>query len=249
MNEEKFTNKGQIYAGARPSYPKELFEYLQYRDIINQRSSVADIGSGTGIFTAQIASYVDAVYAVEPNEDMRKQANRTFAPYKNIISVNGTAEQTFLPDNSVDCITVAQAFHWFNRAIFRTECLRILKKYGKIVLIWNDRDSASTIIKENYRINALFCSLFKGASGGMSFDSKNFDDFFKERCEYVQFSNTYQYDLSMFLERNLSSSYAPLKSDKQYTTYIHALKELFYKQNVNGYIEYPYITRCYIGTV
>ncbi len=249
MNEEKFTNKGQIYASARPSYPKELFKYLQDKNVINPQSIVADIGSGTGIFTTQIAPYVDTVYAVEPNEDMRTQAILQFQDYTNIISVDGTAEHTLLKDHSIDCITVAQAFHWFDRSAFRAECSRILNDHGKAVLIWNDRDSQASIIQENYDINATFCPSFKGASSGISFAPESFDDFFRERCELITFSNVYRYDLTAFLERNLSSSYAPSKTDAVYDEYIHALTDLFMKRSVNGYVNYPYLTRCYIGEI
>lgn len=249
MNEQKFTHKGQVYADARPSYPKELFDYLQERRIITPEGTVADIGSGTGIFTTQIAAYAKTLYAVEPNEDMRRQADAAFRSYPNIVSVNGTAEQTSLQDHSVDCVTVAQAFHWFDRAKFRKECMRILKDHKTVVLVWNDRDPSSKLIQDNYQINSVFCPNFKGSSAGISFLPESFDDFFKLRCEYSEFLNVYRYDISTFLKRNLSSSYAPHKNDIGYTEYVSSLTAVFDKHSVNGIVEYPYITRCYSGEV
>lgn len=249
MNEDRFTDKGSVYAKARPAYPKELFALLCERGIVTSDCRVADIGSGTGIFTSQIAPYVKTVHAIEPNADMREQAEILFQSFDNIISVDGTAEHTSLNDDAVDCITVAQAFHWFDRQAFRTECKRILTENGYVVLVWNDRDPSKTIIQENYRINSMFCPQFKGSSAGISFEPESFDDFFRKRCECVTFSNSYQYDLSMYLERNLSSSYAPRKGDKSYEPYIQTLTSLFEDLSNNGYIEYPYITRCYIGKV
>ena len=40
---------------------------------------------------------------------------------------------------SVDLITAAQAFHWFEVEAARTECLRVLAPHGNVALIWNDR--------------------------------------------------------------------------------------------------------------
>ncbi len=249
MNEAKFNQKSEVYTKARPSYPDELFDYLSSSSAITRNSCVADIGSGTGIFTTGIARFVQKVYAVEPNDEMRKQAQIAFSEHHNIVSVNATAEQTLLPADSVDCVTVAQAFHWFDRAAFKAECQRILKGDGRVILIWNDRDNSSTLIKENYRINAAFCPDFKGASNGISFDAEDFDDFFCKRCELQVFQNTVSYDLETFIFRNLSSSYAPKQGDAQYEQYIQALSELFQSYNTNGTVEYPYLTRCYIGTV
>lgn len=249
MNESKFNNKGKVYANARPSYTDELLNYLVKNKIITTSDVVADIGSGTGIFTKQIALATKTVYAVEPNADMRAQAERHFLEHPNIISVNGTAEDTTLPDHSIDCITVAQAFHWFDRQIFKRECRRILRSTGNVILVWNDRDISQPIIRENFRINEQFCSHFNGSSNGISFNPENFDDFFIKRCQLVTFPNHLLYNNEMFINRNLSSSYAPKPGDKHYNAYVHALNDLFERVSENGAIEYPYITRCYIGTV
>lgn len=247
MNQNKFTEKGHVYAKARPSYPQDLFTYLKEQRILTPNSTIADIGSGTGIFTSQIAPFARIVYAVEPNDDMRLQAVTAFQAYPNIVSINGSAESTALHDHSVDCITVAQAFHWFDRAAFRVECQRILRDNGKIVLVWNDRDASAEIIQDNYRVNAMFCPQFKGSSAGISFAPESFDDFFGSRCECITFLNRYRYDLSTFLNRNISSSYAPRKTDQIYEAYMQALTTVFNTYNNNGYVDYPYITRCYIG--
>lgn len=44
---------------------------------------------------------------------MRLVAEKELCEYPNFKSVAGSAENTTLPDNSVDFITTAQAFHWF----------------------------------------------------------------------------------------------------------------------------------------
>ena len=247
MNEHKFDKKGEIYSKARPSYPDELFAYLKEQNLISESTVAADIGSGTGKFTQQIGRYSEKVFAVEPNDDMRLIAEKNFADCSNIISVNGSAENTTLSDSSVDFITVAQAFHWFDRQTFKAECRRILKNDGNILLVWNDRDTESELIRENYDINRRFCPNFKGSSNGIDFSKDAFRDFFEGDFDVVQFRNDLIYDEKAFVSRCLSSSYAPKPGEEKYDGYVAELQELFKKHSLNGTVSYPYITRCYIG--
>lgn len=249
MNETRFDGKGEIYAKARPKYAQALFDFLTQNEVITSDSIVADIGAGTGIFTVQIAETAKMIYAVEPNADMREKAEIAFEDYLNIISVSATAENTTLKDNSVHCVTVAQAFHWFNRDAFRKECQRILKPNGAVILIWNDRDSESEIIRANYELNKTYCRGFKGTAGGMDFKNSNFSEFFCGTVQTKIFHNPIWYDKEAFIGRNLSSSYAPKSSDANYAAYVEELGILFDKFSKDGEIEYPYITRCYIGVV
>ena len=249
MNEAKFDHKGSVYAKARPGYPDAIFEYLCSSDAVGANKTVADFGSGTGIFSMQISDFAGTVYAIEPNDDMRRNAEIEFVNYPSITSVNATAENSLLPNSSVDLITVAQAFHWFNRTAFKSECQRILKASGKVFLLWNDRDTTSDIISENFKINKKYCPNFKGSSNGIDFSKEGFLDFFDGEFETVEFPNVLIYTKEMFIGRNLSSSYAPLKSDTQYCDYLSELEALFDKHQRNGNVMYPYITRCYLGMV
>lgn len=249
MNENKFDAKGNVYSKARPTYPEALFWYLLSERIIDKEKVVADIGSGTGIFTTQLSPYVNSIVAVEPNEDMRLKAEDKFKTFSNITSLRGTAENTSLPDNSVDLITVAQAFHWFDRKSFKAECKRILKPNGKILLVWNDRDATSEIIRDNFKINSKFCADFKGSSNGIDFSKSSFSDFFEGEFDLIEFDNCYIYDLDSFLARNLSSSYSPKSSDDNYQKYIMALVKVFDKHCESRKVRYPYITRCFLGNV
>lgn len=250
MNEHKFDDKGRIYLKSRPDYHKDIIDYLLTNHIISKESRVADIGSGTGIFSLQLQPYVKQVFAVEPNDSMRENAELQFKEYENIVSVSGCAENTLLRENSVDCITVAQAFHWFDKSAFARECQRILTPGGRIVLLWNVRDENNEIVKQNSEINALFSDNYSGFSNGMDFNNEQqFSDFFTEQYEKIEIKNPIYYDLNTFISRNLSSSFAPQKGNPNYEPYIEALTKLFYEQSVGGIMQYPYITRCYIGEI
>lgn len=249
MNEKKFDAKGSIYVKGRPTYPEQIFEYLIKTNVIKEDATVADIGSGTGIFTLQISPFVNKTFAIEPNDDMRDKAELLYKDFSNIVSVNGTAEATTLENDCVDLITVAQAFHWFERKSFKLECQRILKENGKVFLVWNDRDTSSEIIKDNFEVNKKFCSNFKGSSNGIDFSKDGFKDFFEGEFELVEFKNHLTYDKDTLISRNLSSSYAPKTTDDCYDEYVKAISEVFDKHSENGIVNYPYITRCYIGKV
>jgi 16S rRNA A1518/A1519 N6-dimethyltransferase RsmA/KsgA/DIM1 with predicted DNA glycosylase/AP lyase activity len=94
MNEEKFTGKADIYAKYRPTYPDSLMDYL-YSQVGFQKSSViADIGSGTGKFSQLLLQRGSLVYGVEPNEDMRRTAEKELSQYPDFISVDAPAEST-----------------------------------------------------------------------------------------------------------------------------------------------------------
>ena len=251
MNENRFDGKGEVYTKFRPGYPREFIDHLYSEIGLTGGSVIADIGSGTGKLTGQLLERGSKVFAVEPNPDMRKIAESNFKGVNNFVSVNASAENTTLEDKSVDFITVAQAFHWFDRESFKRECRRILKENGKVILVWNNRDETSDIVKENYEVNKRFCPGFKGFSGGMT-ESANIDAlkyFFEGDYEIKVFENHLKFDESGFIGRNLSSSYS-LKSDERgYMDYIAELKKIFEKYSNDGLLLMPNLTCSYIGRV
>lgn len=251
MNENKFDGMGKIYAKFRPNYPQIFIDYLYNNVGITDKSVIADIGSGTGIMTKQLLERGSKVYAVEPNDDMRKIAENNLEEFNKYISVKGTAENTTLLDESIDFITVAQAFHWFDRQTFKIECKRILKADGKVILVWNSRDEKSKIVAENDKINSRYCPNFKGFSGGMrgAITNGEFSGFFIENYETKTFENPLAFDKQGFIGRNLSSSYALKTDDKEYNDYVGALEVLFEKYSKDGIMIMPNFTKCYIGNV
>ncbi|MDE5995582.1 MAG: class I SAM-dependent methyltransferase [Eubacterium sp.] len=118
-NTNLFNGRAEVYTRGRPSYPKELIDELYTHYGVSSNSVIADIGSGTGKLSKQLLDKGSTVYAVEPNDDMRSIAENELSEYSKFISVSGNAEDTLLPDHSVDFITVAQAFHWFDIKKFR----------------------------------------------------------------------------------------------------------------------------------
>jgi ubiquinone/menaquinone biosynthesis C-methylase UbiE len=137
------------YEAARPGYPDEAVAVLTEALDIAPGRSVCDLAAGTGKFTRRLVELGADVTAVEPVAGMRDQL-RSVLPTVEV--VEGTAEEIPLPDASVDVVTVAQAFHWFDAPAALAEIRRVLRPGGGLALLWNERDEASAWVAEMSRL-------------------------------------------------------------------------------------------------
>ena len=137
----RFSGLAEVYAAYRPRYPEALVEMLERECGLSSASAVADVGSGTGISSELFLKRGCAVFAVEPNGDMRHAAEERYGNNRQFRSVAGRAEETGLKGGSVDFVFVGQAFHWFSEADCKQEFARILRTPGWLVLAWNVRRS------------------------------------------------------------------------------------------------------------
>ena len=249
MNEDVFTGKAEVYAKYRPSYAEKFIEHLYTEVGFKNSSIIADVGSGTGIFSKILLKKGSTVYLIEPNKDMHERAKNSLTEYQNCFCVNSSAEKIELKDKSVDFVTAAQAFHWFDRELFKGECKRILRPGGKVVLTWNSRITDSPLVMENDEINRRHCADYKGFSAGNNLvDSEEYKQFFKN-VDYREFKNNLYFSNENFIGRNLSSSYAPKPDTVEYKLYTSELNKLFNKYEQSGKVLMPNITISYIGEV
>ncbi|MBS4194200.1 class I SAM-dependent methyltransferase [Lederbergia citri] len=248
-NINKFNGKSIVYSKFRPDYPDQLVIDLIDENNLNDKSVVADIGSGTGIMTRKLLNFGLKVFAVEPNMEMRTVAEEKLKSYKFYFSVDGSAENTSLSPSSVDFITVAQAFHWFDLRNFQRECHRILKPHGKVAIISNERIRETAINQEIESIFKRFCPEFKGFSNGLV-DSKDiFDRFFKDDYSLKMYDNPLMYNKKSFIGRHLSSSFSLNEDHEYYPMLVEALTNTFEKYQKNGTIILPNVTKCRFGFV
>lgn len=134
FNYEIFNEKAVIYDKTRARYSNNYINLLCKEIYENKIKIAVDIAAGTGINTTILSKYVNQVIAIEPNKDMYKQLKRNILE-KNTCLINTTAQHTTLLDNSVDLITVAQAFQLLDLKDTKKEFKRILKKRGKVILV------------------------------------------------------------------------------------------------------------------
>ena len=207
----RFSNKAKSYDRYRPQYPSELIDYIQNILITRESVIVADIGSGTGLFTKQIIHLCEKIYGIEPNTKMRNVAKKSLAGNNKFISINGTAEDTSLASNSIDCITVSQAFHWFDKQKCKSEFQKILKDNGLVILLWNSRIHLSTeqpFLKDFDNILSDFVKEYKEKP--LKINIEEIANFFNEtgykcfRCK-----NPYYLNFEQLMSTLISSSYIP----------------------------------------
>jgi SAM-dependent methyltransferase len=128
-----FAKAADVYERARPSYPPESVDWLVAQTGLGPGKTVVDLGAGTGKLTRLLVPSSARVVAVEPIAEMRAHISGAEV-------LDGTAESIPLPDASVDVVTVAQAFHWFDHERALPEIHRVLREDGALALFWNMRD-------------------------------------------------------------------------------------------------------------
>jgi SAM-dependent methyltransferase len=244
---ERFSSRVENYIKYRPSYPAAVLELLSARCGLGAASTVADVGSGTGILTELLLETGAAVFAIEPNRAMREAAERHLGDYGRFRSVDATAEVTTLPVASVDLVTASQAFHWFDVQKSRLELKRILRPEGWVALIWNERPIEAVPLLDEY--DALLrrhCSEYDKVKQ-MRADETKIREFLGHRPEIGVFANRQVFDYPGLEGRLMSSSYAPEAGDPQHEPMIAGLRELFDRHNRAGKVHFPYRTLVYFG--
>lgn len=134
---QRFSDRVDNYVKYRPSYPTAVLDCLRDECGLVAPSVIADIGSGTGNLARLFLQKGNRVIGIEPNKEMREAGEAYLAEFANFSSINGTAEATTLPDDSVDFVTAGQAAHWFDREKSLPELRRILRPGGTIAFVWN----------------------------------------------------------------------------------------------------------------
>lgn len=243
-----FSPKVENYVRYRPDYPQAFLTYLKEFAGFSSESVVADIGSGTGILSRALAPLVKRVYAVEPNPDMR-EASRNSHPGGRIMETDGSAEATALPAQSVNFITAGQSFHWFDADRARAEFRRILRPGGRVVLVWNVRDSGTSPFLAAY--NAFLTPYADGFVRAKNSDPRVYEEmadrFFPEGYDRNVWPHEQQLNAAGFIGRSLSSSFAPLPGSDGYEPFVKGLRDLFAHYQQNGRLCFPYRTTCYCG--
>jgi SAM-dependent methyltransferase len=248
---ERFSSRVANYVKYRPGYPREVVARLEKLNVLQPASSIADIGSGTGI-SAKI--FLDAGYTVvgvEPNAEMRKAGEEFLGEYLAngaFVSVDGTAEETKIRDHGVSAAIAGQAFHWFDVEKTRNEFRRILTPGGYVALLWNGRRTASTAFLREYEALLLEFATDYREVNHMNLDEKNFDAFWgKGNWQMFSVPNFQDFDYAGLEGRLLSSSYVPSDASPEFRPMLDALKELFDRHAQNGVVRIEYDTLVYYG--
>ncbi len=247
---ERFTKRVGDYVRARPSYPAGLIDLLRTECRLPNGGSIADLGSGTGILTAQLLEAGYEVFAVEPNPAMAEAATTALGHLLGFHRVDRPAESTELPDAAVDLVVAAQAFHWFDVDRARVEVRRILRPEGAVALIWNSRRTTGTALAEAYEaMLARWADGYERISRRWG-DAQAIGRFFGHD-DWVQHKlpNHQTLDRELLRSRLLSSSYAPSEGDARHEPMVTELDRIFDAHAVDGFVRLEYDTDVYCGAL
>lgn len=136
-----FGAEAAAYERGRPSYPPEAIDWL----LPSGARDVLDLGAGTGKLTTRLVERGLDVVAVDPIPEMLELLTRSLPKTPALL---GTAEDIPLPDDSVDAVLVAQAWHWFDPESAAKEVARVLRPDGGLGLVWNTRDERMGWVKD-----------------------------------------------------------------------------------------------------
>ena len=243
----RFTDRVTDYVRYRPGYPDALAEALHGEVGFGPSSTVADIGSGTGISSELLLRLGCEVFAVEPNAAMRQAAETRFAGNAKFHSLDATAEATTLASGSVDGIAAGKAFHWFDAAQARTEFGRILTNGGVVALFWNNRRTdTSEFLRDYERLLHQFGTDYREVDH-RNVGPARLREFFRADFQTRTFRNEQIFDFAGLRGRLLSSSYAPSPTHPNCGPMLEALQRLFDEHQVQGQVRFEYDTELFFG--
>jgi SAM-dependent methyltransferase len=127
--EDHFSSQPKEYAQFRPHYPKALFDYLA--GLCAQHTTAWDCATGNGQAAVMLSNIFKHVIATDGSATQISAAEKR----PNIEYRVELAEHSTLKSHSIDLITVAAAYHWFDTTLFELEVNRVLKPNG-IIAVW-----------------------------------------------------------------------------------------------------------------
>jgi SAM-dependent methyltransferase len=243
---ERFTGLASLYSQHRPDYPAAALDFIIDRCGLNDKSLLVDVGCGTGISSRLFATRGIRVIGIEPNADMRHQAESESSSAGPLPEYReGRAEATGLRDASADAVVAAQAFHWFEPEATLREFHRILKPAGWAILLWNQRDDSDTFsqaygAKIRQLTDADLIESYYGKGDGLLGSA-----LFQEG-ERALFPHEQVLDEAGLLGRAFSASYAP-KEEHTAKQFADDLRRLFQRFQKEGQAVMRYQTSVFLA--
>lgn len=249
-SKERFSSRVEDYVKYRPGYPTEALNFILEQGGLAAESYVADVGAGTGIFSGLLMERGVRVMAIEPNADMARAAWTAHGPNELFGIMLAPAEDTGISSNSMDAITCAQSFHWFDTEGARAEFARILKPDKKVFLIWNTRKTSGSPFLERYEELLHSLGTDYGKVNHRNITEEQLNAFFREGTMTLnRFPNRQLFDFDGVKGRLLSSSYAPQAGDPKHEPMLEELRRIFDETQEDGKVNFEYVTEVYSGLV
>jgi SAM-dependent methyltransferase len=240
---QRFSDRVDDYTKYRPGYPSACLEYIIQTFGITSRTSIADVGSGTGIFTKLLLETGATVCAIEPNDKMRAEAEKQLGIHSKFISLKGSGEATHLARSSVHLVTVAQAFHWMDPAVAKKEFHRILKPGGHIALLWNIKTTDTRFSLKYEQLKEKYGRDYLSIRKSHEPDLKKF--FLPKMNVLAKFPHFVLLDEEGLQGQIRSSSFMPTPKDADYEAMTEEMSLLFHQHQENGLLRVDYETQLH----
>ncbi|ULQ58894.1 class I SAM-dependent methyltransferase [Brucepastera parasyntrophica] len=136
-NEFNWGKTSSDYSKFRDIYPDSMYRKLFSRGIGLKGQKILDMGTGTGVFPRAMYKYGAEFTGIDISEEQIECAKKLReAQNMDIVFKACSAESTGLNSNEYDIITSVQSFIYFDKEKITPEIKRLLKKDGKVVIIW-----------------------------------------------------------------------------------------------------------------
>jgi SAM-dependent methyltransferase len=231
---------GERYQKARPDYPSDAVSFLVNSLGIDDDAHVLDLGAGTGIFTGQLLPYCAQITAVEPTAGMREILSQRL-PTVNVLDGRDVAIP--LEDATVDCVIVAQAFHWFDAPVALEEIHRVLVEGGRLGVLWNERDESVAWVADLGE--AMRWPIHQPYKVGQDFTPILSSGPFVN-IERKKFSHRQVLDHEGLRQRVLTTSYIAVMDEEEQRTVMREVQKVM--DQLPDSIELPYVTDVYRAT-
>lgn len=237
---DNFSTQAKGYAQFRPSYPKEMTDYIASLPKMHARA--LDVATGNGQVAAALATHFEAVYATDISDKQLENAARAH----NILYSNQPAERMDFDDSSFDLITVAQAIHWFDFDTFYKEVYRLLKPDGVFAVM------GYGLFVTNPEADAILLDFYKNITGPYWDAERRYLDenyttipFPFNEIEAPRFSNTFTWtfeQLTGYLNTwSAVQHYIKANGTNPVDLISDSLKEVW--QRNDGQVEFPLLLR------
>lgn len=152
-HKDLFSTQANVYAAFRPTYPKELYEFIYGN--LSAKKKAWDCATGNGQVAGYLADHFKEVHATDISQQQLNNANKK----ENIFYSVSPAEKTNFANHDFDLITVAQALHWFDRDKFYDEVRRVAKP-DSLLAIWG-----YALLYVEPRIDDIIMNFYKNVVG------------------------------------------------------------------------------------
>ena len=140
-----FGSVADAYDRGRPGYPAEAASWL----VGTEPALVLEIGAGTGKLTEALTALGHEVHATDPDDAMLAKLR---ARLPDVPTSVASAEKLPAKDATYDVVVAGQAFHWFDHEQALPEIARVLRRGGRLALVWNARDEQIPWVRKLGRI-------------------------------------------------------------------------------------------------